>query len=327
MVIDTASSDTATARSIELAGGAITGFGRLEVLDSLVWTSGQLTQGGLVRIPVGSQLAIRGAAGKSWSQRRIENAGVVSWTGTGAISSGASAHLVNQSGATFQLEADADWRYDQGGGFPYVDNLAGGLIRRATATSAISVGAALTNDGLLDLQTGSVTFTNGGGLSTGSFAVNTPATLGLGGGPHTFDVGAVVSGTGSVHVSAGTMVVVGDYQVTGTTRITGGTVQFDGSTPAELTTLDLNGGALSGVGQVLLHGAGSWLSGMMSGTGQLRVMPTATLIIDGTGSKTFRERTILNSGTIEWKGSGSINSGIGAVLTNQTGATDRKSVV
>lgn len=318
--IDAAAPDTVDARWIELAGGTITGPGVLNTADSLVWTSGTLSGAGVVRIPVSGVMAIRGTLGKSFIARTIANAGVVSWTGTGGISSGSGAALVNESGASFQLEADADWFYNQGGAIPHIDNLTGGLIKRATAVSAITVGAALNNDGTLDLQTGSVNFTNGG-ASKGIFALTAPGTLGFAGGAHALDVGSNVSGNGSVHVSAGSVTTIGDYVVTGTTRLTGGTAAFNGSKPAELTSFDLSGGTLDGAGLVMLHGTGQWASGTMAGTGTFRVMAGATLGLEGTLSKGFTRALLQNSGTVNWKGTGAISSGHGAVFTNDAGAT------
>lgn len=318
--IDAAAPDTVDARWIELTGGTLGGLGVLRMLDSLVWTGGQLNDAGVLRIPVGGQLLIRGATGKTFRTRTIANAGVVSWTGTGAIASGVNAALVNENGGFFQLESDADWLYNLGGVVPHIDNLTGGLIKRGAATSDITVGAALNNDGTLDLQTGSVTFTNGGS-SKGTFLLTAPGTAGFGGGSHTLDVGSLVTGNGTFQVSAGTVTETGDYNVTGLTRVVGGAWVFDGSKPAEVTTLDVSGGSLSGLGIVNLHGAGTWTSGSMTGTGQLRVFPGAALSIDGKDPKIFTQRTILNAGLVTWTNTGSINSGSAAVLTNQAGAT------
>ena len=317
--VDAAAPDTVAAGWIELLSGTLGGAGVLQLNDSLVWTGGALADPGSVHIPVGARLVLRGGT-RTFTSRTIDIAGIATWTGLGAINSGDGAALRIQSGAMFQLESDAGWNYNQGGVVPHIDNLAGGLIKRGAAASAITVGAALNNDGTLDLQTGTVTFT-GGGASKGGFLLSAPGTLGFGGGAHTLDAGSAVSGTGGFHVSAGAMTLIGDYNATGTTRISGGTAVFDGSKPAEVTTLDLSAGSLGGVGQINLHGTGSWTAGTMTGAGQLRVLAGAALTLDGAGAKVFTQRTILNSAVVTWKGTGAISSGLGAVLTNQTGAT------
>jgi len=284
----------------------------LRMKDSLVWTGGTLTDAGVLRIPVGARLTIRNAS-RTFTSRSIEVAGVVSWTGLGAINSGSGAALRIESGALFQLESDASWNYTLGGAIPHIDNLAGGTIKRGTATTAMVVGATLNNDGLLDIQTGSVTFTNGGN-GKGTATISSGATMGFDGGTHTWSSGSSITGLGTFGVNSGVVNLGGTYNVTGLTRITGGTANFSTSDTARVTTLELSSpGVLSGVAPVVLGGTGTWTGGTLSGSGSLVIPATQTFLVTGTITKQLSGRTIATSGTMSW--TGGLISGSGGVVT------------
>ncbi len=80
-----------------------------------------------------------------------------------------------------------------------------------------------------------------------------------------------------------------------------------------------SGGTLTGAGTLAVNGTVNWSGGTMSGAGTTNVAAGATLNLSGGSTKSLR-RSINNAGTTTWSGGG-INSGDGAVFTNQSGGS------
>ena len=80
--------------------------------------------------------------------------------------------------------------------------------------------------------------------------------------------------------------------------------------------------ALSGTGTLTLHGASSWGSGAMDGSGRTVIAPGATLTLTSASSAFWNmsSRVLENGGTILWTGAGTISLGVGVVITNRPGA-------
>jgi hypothetical protein len=141
-------------------------------------------------------------------------------------------------------------------------------------------------------------------------------------GGSTTSLGSLVSNENFTLNSAG-----GGITVSGTTTfgsgtaftLTNGTATFDGAT--SLQTLNLQGGTVNGSGAVTLNGASSnWSGGTMAGGGRTTVAAGATLAISGAGTKTLNARALVNSGTVNWSGTGTLFMNDNAVITNQAGA-------
>jgi hypothetical protein len=77
---------------------------------------------------------------------------------------------------------------------------------------------------------------------------------------------------------------------------------------------------LSGAGTLTINRRCDWLDGAMSGTGKTIVGPAATLNIANSGSLTLNSRTVENRGEVLWTGTGALNVGFAAVITNAPGA-------
>ncbi|MGH7568263.1 MAG: beta strand repeat-containing protein [Gemmatimonadales bacterium] len=93
-----------------------------------------------------------------------------------------------------------------------------------------------------------------------------------------------------------------------------------GAVNAATGILNLSAGTLTGGGTLTVDGTMNWTGGTMSGAGVTRIGTGGLLNIAGAGTKTFSTRTVVNAGQVVWSG-GQINSGLGAVLQNQAGAT------
>lgn len=192
---------------------------------------------------------------------------------------------------------------------PQLRNAAGAILRR-TATGTATVSFGVDNDGTVDLQSGSLTFTRGaaGSESTGTWAAAAGATS-------TF-TGAITLGAGSelagaLSVGSPGVLAVGDLAgpTANLTVALGATLQLGtAGAVAEVDALTL-AGTLSGSGELRVrHGLTS--TGTLSGSG--------SLVLEAAGSGTA------NSGTLDGftlRNDGAMSSSTSNRLLAKNGAT------
>jgi uncharacterized repeat protein (TIGR01451 family) len=315
---------SASTITLNFTSGSLGGSGILIVNNSATWSGGTLANsGGTLQIVSGATLDIAGAGGKTWHGYTLLNNGTVNITGTGNINHGLGAVLNNQAGATFDIQADMTFAFNQGGARLTVNNL--GSLTKSAGAGMATLDVVLNNDNLISVTSGTLRFTGGGGTSTGDFSVTSGNTLDFNGGAQgvTLASGRNFSGAGTMQFSGGTTVIggSGSYAITGLTQINGGTANFN--LPSSTTTqLSFSSGNLGGTGTLSVNSSGIWSGGTLANTGgQLEIGTGATLDISGTGSKTWLGYTLRNNGTVIITGTGTINHGLGAVLTNNAGAT------
>ena len=157
-----------------------------------------------------------------------------------------------------------------------------------------------------------------------SFRVLYPCTLQFGG-DFSLEDGAGISGAGNVEVPSGGELWVtsaASYDVTGTTIIDGGTIEFDNS--AEAGTLNVSSGDLTGSGTLtVVAGPTVWTGGTMDGTGTTVFEGSLQLgqPSDTNDQETQDGRTLTNAGTATWAGGGSVVQLDGATFVNQANAS------
>jgi RHS repeat-associated protein len=313
-----------TIGELDFASGTLTGAGALTVTGALNWTGGTMSGAGTTTVAAGGQLNLSG--NPYLSSRMLTNAGTATYSlipGSFTLfSMDDSATFDNLAGATFTIAGDVP--LVAGGTAPEAFNNAGTLIRTGgTATGeARFSGIALNNAGSVQVQLGTLDLA-GGGDSTGSFTVAAGATLTFdSGGTQTLEAASQVDGAGTVHFLGGTAHIKGAYDLAtaGTTLIDGGTADFSSATPATVPELTLQGGTLTGTGNVVVTGALNWTDGIMSGTGTTTVAASGQLNLSGTLS--LDSRTLVNAGLATWSGDGP-NDGVfvNNFGTNQSGAT------
>lgn len=130
---------------------------------------------------------------------------------------------------------------------------------------------------------------------------------------------------GRIEVLTGTLLLQGgeNHQLShgghlsgpGVTRIADTTVTLSGTTTVDLGgTLEFVSGALNGTGSLAGPGTFLWLGGDLSGT--LTLAPTANTVIDGAAEKRIPGGTLVNQGTLVWRGAGNVTLFAGAELRN-----------
>ena len=315
--------------SLNLAGGILSGNGPVSITNSLNWTGGTIS--GSSPVNVTGATAISGGGGKTLTGRTLINSGPAVWS-NGSIAVNSGAVLSNAVGGTFDCASDNSINGD---GTTVLANA--GLFRKTGGTGTTAVNIPFNCSGSVDVQSGTLSFANGG-TNTGVLNASPSGTLNLGGGTNYLMAGSSVTGPGTFSVSSGTANIAGSLNVTGTNTFSGGTANFTGNysisggtlnisfgtvnfngtgviTPAQL---NLTGGILGGTNDVTVSAPMTWNGGTITGSGSVNAGGGLT-ISTGAG-KNLIGRTLNNSSQATWSG-GNITMNSGATLSNCFGGT------
>jgi len=228
--------------------GTLTGTSDLRVTGQLDWTGGALTGTGSITIAPGAVMTISGTNIKGWTQRTINNAGTVTWTGNGEIAAGFNATFNNLANATFDIKNDPFLSNNVGGTSYAIFNNAGTLIKSGGSGKTTLV-TLLNNTGTVEVRTGTLSFYNYGGTSSGSFTGLAGTTLDFWGITHDFGEASTITAP-RVTFSSGTANIYGSYNVTGSTVVTANKVNFGGRMLRAGRLLIIRGVAVNFTGSV-----------------------------------------------------------------------------
>jgi autotransporter family porin len=192
-----------------------------------------------------------------------------------------------------------------------INTYSGGTFLNAGTLSVAS-------DSHLGATSGALTF-NGGTLSASApLTLGRNVTLGAAGGTilnggFGNTATGVISGTGPLAVSTGTLTFLGDNTYTGTTTVSGGSLQVGGGG----THGSIVGNAVLGSGTALIVNRSDTLTygGVVSGSGQLLQVGSGTTIL--TGNSTFTGPTTIAGGTLQL-GNGGTSGGVVSSITDTT---------
>jgi hypothetical protein len=193
-------------------------------------------------------------------------------------------------------------------------SLTGGTLRKS-AGFGLTIDVPVDNQAVVHVQAGTLNLA-GGGSSGGTFTTAAGAVLEFGGGSHTLGTTSVVSGAGTVRVSAGSVEVGGGYNVLGDTNVTGGSLRFgDNATSRTFTNagfVTLAAGRTLTVTLAYTQSAGSTtLNGGTLAVGSLVDIQGGVLAGAGT-----IDGTLQNAGRVEVGGVGA--AGVLTVRGNYT---------
>jgi hypothetical protein len=305
--------DAADQGAFTQTGGIIAGSGTLGVYGAAALDGGAMTGGGTTQLlftsTIGGSIALDGGY-------TLANAGRLNWS-SGDIELGAgdpaaasqSATLANAVGALLYVTANAS--ITAPGTAATVTN-AGGLVVYAGAGET-DIDASLTNTGVIQLQSGTLSL-NGGGSSSGSdLFVAAPAVLQFG---TTADGGSFMfSVIGGVYIVGSTMVNGGTLDVSAASgavfpsllEITAGQLSLGTLSATDQSDLVQTGGSIASTGTLTVYGATSLIGGVETGSGVTQLLGTSTMggtfALDG-------GRTVVNDGWLNWS-SGNIELGGG----------------
>jgi hypothetical protein len=197
-----------------------------------------------------------------------------------------------------------------------------GIFRKSVGTGITTVNIPFTNDGTVDLQTGTTDFLVGG-TSTGPWTVAAAAALEFvdSAGTWNLNTGSTVSGGGTVRFLGGTVNLADTYSVDHTligglfgVAVGGAVANFNATSTTSTLELDgFFGGTLGGAGNFTITGFFTWTGGLMTGAGTTTASGGANL--GSVSSVTLDGRRFDNTGTATWTGS-NISFNHGAVFNN-----------
>ena len=195
------------------ANGTVGGTGALGIGSALYWTNGVIQGSGSLSISPGATLNIGGSAGKTLSQRTINNQGSILLHDQATVTCGTGATLNNLAGGTLDIQTDASLTFSNAGPMLIMNN-AGRLVKSAgTQTSLIA--ADLNNSGTIEVKAGTLQFQGSWSQTAGSTTV---------------DAGTVLGGT-LLSIGSGTLAGSGTVQA----AVVNGGVTSPGGSPGTLS--------------------------------------------------------------------------------------------
>ncbi|HEX8600521.1 MAG TPA: S-layer homology domain-containing protein [Chloroflexia bacterium] len=276
---------TLAAQNLELASGEIDGAGTLAVSGVLNWSGGQMTGAGATNISNGASLNVSGSNSKALSARTLNNQGVATWLGTGAINLEAGA-AINNSGL-FDAQNNAAIASTGQGTFRNT-----GTFRKSVSTGITTIASAIKfeNDkGTVDVAGGTLRFGGAGGAGAtwidSALKIGSPAAA-----------SAVLEFAGGAHSFEGENTVTGD----GGLRVAGANLSLQGVLSVQ--NMELVAGTVQDTGTLTINGRLAWTGGEMLGAGVTEIGMGATLNVSGNSSKMLRGRTLTNKGTLNMAG-------------------------
>ncbi len=260
---------------VDLERGKIAGSGAFTVNGGMVFT---------------------GSSSRTIDARTVTNYGDVTYLATGTLRLDNGAAFVNKSGATYDLQTDANLDFSDAIGGSFTND---GTFTKSAGTGTMIVDVAFQNNGVVNLNSGFMELTRGGGSVNGLY--NT-----VSGSKIVFDDEAFVlsnvqfGGAGTVEFSTSNIEITG----------LGMRVLSD-------ATLDMPAGMISGSGEIFIDGTFNWMRGALTGSGD--ITNHGQLNITGSNFKELVKRDLDNKGTLTWTG-GNIKFKDSAKLTNDPGS-------
>jgi hypothetical protein len=266
---------TINCSGLDLSGGAIYGPGLVSLSGSNFWTGGVFTLSsqppGTLALARGAAFTIAGTADHDLPGWTFNNSGTVIHTG-GRVRGGYGS-VVNNGGFWVE-QADQTFNDDYGNGpLSFVNS---GIFRKTAGSGATTFpgGVPLSNNGLVDVESGTV-LVSGGGASSGTFNAATNAVCNFNN-SFTFNDGTAFTGAGLNLVS-------------------GGGAGFYGAIAS--TNLQWAGANIGGGG--VISGSWTWTAGYIVPGSTLTVATHGALSLAGNNGTDYELYGVLtNAGTI-----------------------------
>ncbi|MDA0161257.1 hypothetical protein OM076_13350 [Solirubrobacter ginsenosidimutans] len=244
--------DASLARNVTIDGGDVDVSGKpIATTGTLRLSSGWLSL-------LDANVTVAGAL--AWSGGRVDGNGTLAVAATATVNVATSSvgylDTTLENAGTLTLGNGADIRRAVGSSSALVHNT--GTITRTAGTSTASISVALDNDGTIIGRDGRISFTGGGGVSTGTFSAPIGSEL-------AFSAGAFALQNSTFE---------------GAITIDGGTVDVSGAIPAG--TLRMSAGRITGAGRLDIRDRFDVSGGQIELRGVLRIAETAVTEFNGT---------------------------------------------
>jgi hypothetical protein len=338
-----------TTPTFNMSGGTLLGTADVGVTN-LTWTGGTMGDAGSTTVAANGVLSISGSAGKSLDTRTFNIGSGVTGPGSpaGPIWTGGTIYGLNgavlNNNTTFDVATDQQL-YPYSGDTPVFNNF--GSFRKLTTSGTTTIGWQFNNTnnntdgvtpgGVLSVQSGTLILNRGGtgqgsdGSDLSTMIVASGALLRFDADVYSLGTNSSLTGAGAVDFHGATVEVTGTYNLTGSTTVSSGIVDFPGTLTSlgssltissgqvdfetnnvTVTTGTIGGGTLLGAASVNFTSL-TWTGGTLGDTGTTSIGNTLT--ISGTGSKSIDGRTLALNGSTSWTG-GTIYGLNGATINN-----------
>jgi len=242
--------------------GAVNGPGTIHVLGTgttngtLNWADGTLSLSG-INIDANRKFLINPGPGNGCQMVGciVENSGNCLWAGPGTITAGAGASFHNLPAGTLDLQTDVTLTSNT---VPVLKLINDGLLRKSGGKGSSTLVADFTNDGIVDIQSGSLLFEGTWSQTLGSTTVDAGAVLG----GSTLNVqGGILQGLGTIAAKVVNGGTVNPGNVAGILNIGPGAGYQQ--TAIGTLALEIGGGAPGSQYDQLVVGGGASLAGRL----------------------------------------------------------------
>ncbi len=276
---------------LNLSGGTLTTNAVATLNGSSSWTgatisgTGTLSNLGTLSIASGNVAINSGAT--------FSNSGTVQHATTGSMT--INGFFTNELAGIYNVTANTGTIGVSGGATSRALNL--GTLRRTTGTGAFNFSSSIVgtptfeNDGTVEIQTGSATWTGASAAThNGSFALSSGTSITFSSGTQTFGTGASITGSGTANFGTGTINISDD-------------VSFSSFVLAGATTSITSGKTLTVSGSNL-----AWnTSGSIGGAGTFSIAPGSTFTYNPNGAGVSLAASLVNNGTFVVSSAGVLN--------------------
>ncbi len=283
--------------------GTLGGSGNVSFPSGLTLAGANLTGTGVATVPSGATIAFN--TGTNSISKVLEIAGTANWTAAAVNFNSGTLNIL--AGGVFNASATANLA--NFGGSSSVNNA--GTLNKSGGATTISI--LFNNTGVVNVDGGTLAVT-GSGTGSGTFDVDSGATLSFGGN-YTHAATALLTGSGTIAFTNGTHVLpAGSLAPTGTVSFSGGSVTLNNTIPSGTidsaigATLLCNAsqafpnvtisGTLGGSGNVSFPSGVTLAGANLTGAG-VATVPSGATIAFSTGANTI-SRVLEIAGTANW---------------------------
>jgi hypothetical protein len=310
--------------NILVAANGIFSFGGGTLSGGPMTNQGTVNLGGgtvVVPLDVNATGILNFSGGGVGLENGLTNRGTIQWSGGSSTITIYNNHgvfngaIYNQPGALFNIQNDQTL-YSAGYGLEFFSNA--GTVLKSGGPGATTINVLFTNTGVLNAQSGTITFQGGGNIG-GTYNTASGATIQFNAGTYAETGAATNTGSGLFRLNGGTAIL--NDRITKFVLASGNVVlspTFQGS--GAIQNLQLDGAYLIGTNRV--SGTLGINGGGLASASPLTVTATGVLNFNGASVNLYAPLT--NLGTINWSGGAlslANNAGIyTCVIYNQPGA-------
>ncbi len=302
-------SNLASIGTLTLSGGELISTNEIEITTGFHWDgNSKLTNSATVTLKTGSINTISGSSNRNLYAALV-NEGTLSHSG-GSIRFQTGGSILNEG--TFSTDGSA--MIINTGGDKFTN--AGTFNKTGSASLGFFAILDQTATGILNITGGTLSLLYGGDYTSGAkVSISSGASLNLSSGTFNLNSGTSIEGTGTLETSGGTSNIESTFAFSGTTVVSGGTTEFNGTSPYNFETLTLSGGTIQGSAPLDINTKFNWTSSaILKSTDTLSIAASATGLIYSGGTKQLHT-PIINEGLISHTG-GNLRYYTGGSITN-----------